>query len=114
MAFGLVRNRVTSNRNTTYKLRVPKDAYAQVAIYTDAPLLSGYASPKRVEDIKGSPMMTAERKGKGAVILFADDPNFRGTYLTTEKLFINSLFFSKAFIPARKVGDDANDATVEE
>ena len=59
-------------------------------------------------------MMTAERKGKGSVILFADNPNFRGTYLGSEKLFINSLFFSKAFRPARKVGEAVENAAVEE
>ena len=114
MAFGLVHNKVATNRNIVFKLPKPNDPYAQVALYTDAPVLSGYASPERAADIKGSAMMTAERKGKGSVILFADNPNFRGTYLGSEKLFINSLFFSKAFRPARKVGEAVENAHTEE
>ena len=113
MAFGLVRDKVASNRNTSLKLRIPKDPYAQVAVYSDAPLLSGYASEKRLGELKDSPMMTAERMGAGAVILFADNPNFRGTYVGVEKLFMNALFFSRAFDAARK-GDDAEDHAIEE
>ena len=32
---------------------------------------------------------------KGSVILFADDPNFRGYWYGTNRLFLNALFFSK-------------------
>jgi phosphohistidine swiveling domain-containing protein len=97
IAFGLVRPHVASNKNSTFTLPVPKDPYAQVAVYTDSPLVSGYSSDKRLGEIKGTPMLTAERMGDGAVILFADNPNFRATYLGTERLFLNALFLSKAF-----------------
>lgn len=112
MGFGFSRRMVASNRNTSFKLPVPKDPYAQVAVYTDSPLLSGYASDKRLEELKGTPMMTAERMGRGAVVLFADNPNFRATYLGTEKLFLNALFFSTAF--DRSFADDEEAQAVEE
>ena len=113
MAFGIVRPLAATNKNTSFKLKVPKDPYAQVAVYSDNPLLSGYASNKRLTEIKGSPMMTAERMGKGAVILFADNPIFRATYVGAEKLFINALFFSLAFESAN-MNDEADAETVEE
>ena len=113
MAFGIVRPLAATNKNTSFKLKVPKDPYAQVAVYSDNPLLSGYASNKRLAEIKGSPMMTAERMGKGAVILFADNPNFRATYVGAEKLFINALFFSRAFDSAN-MSDEADAEAVEE
>jgi len=113
MAFGIVRDKMATNRNTTIKLKAPKDPYARVAVYTEKPLLSGYASDARIEDLKGTPMMTAERMGDGSVILFADNPNFRATYLGSEKLFINALFFSRAFNAARK-GTDSGGADTEE
>ncbi|WP_286830331.1 MULTISPECIES: M14 family zinc carboxypeptidase [Kordiimonas] len=112
MGFGLVRRMVASNKNTSTKLPVPKDPYAQVAVYSDSPLLSGYASDRRIGELKGTPMMTAERLGDGAVILFADNPNFRATYLATEKLFLNALFFSTAF--DRSYADEADEQAVEE
>ena len=46
--------------------------------------------------------LIAERKGDGSVILFADDPNFRGIWYGTNKLFLNALFFSNAFEPPRE------------
>lgn len=113
LGFGYVRRLVTTNRNTSIILPVPEDPYAQVAVYTDQPLLSGYASDKRINEIKGTPMLTAERKGGGAVILFADNPNFRATYVGAEKMFLNALFFSTAFDRSR--GDeDAEAQAVEE
>lgn len=112
LGFGYVRRLVTTNRNTTILLPVPKDPYAQVAVYTSAPLQSGYASDQRIAEIKDTPMLTAERKGKGALILFADNPNFRATYLGAEKMFLNSLFFSSAFDRSR--GDEAADASAVE
>ncbi|MFC4348973.1 M14 family zinc carboxypeptidase [Kordiimonas lipolytica] len=112
MGFGLVRRMMASNKNTATKLPVPKDPYAQVAVYTESPLLSGYASERRISELKGTPMMTAERMGEGAIILFADNPNFRATYLGTEKLFLNALFFSTAF--DRSYADEADEQAVEE
>ena len=105
LGFGYARRLVTTNRNTSILLPVPADPYAQVAVYTEQPLLSGYASPRRIDEIKGTPMLTAERKGDGALILFADNPNFRATYLGAEKMFLNALFFSDAFDRSRAEED---------
>ena len=107
IAFGVTRDLLATHRNTTIKLPVPKDPYAQVAVYTESPLLSGYASPERQDQLKGSPAVIAERLGRGSVVLFADNPNFRATYLGAEKLFLNALFYSSAFRAAR--GDEEED-----
>jgi len=32
-------------------------------------------------------------EGQGRVILFSDNPNFRGTWYGTNKMFLNALFF---------------------
>ena len=61
-----------------------------------------------VEEIAGTPMMIAERRGRGSVILFTDNPNFRGTFFGTNKLFLNGLFFSRAFSAPRDDGRAAD------
>lgn len=115
LGFGYTRRNVTTNRNTSIVLPVPHDPYAQIAVYTNQPLLSGYASPRRLDEIKGTPMMTAERKGRGSVVLFSDNPNFRATYVGAEKLFLNALFFSTAFDRSRADEDaEAHSHAVEE
>ena len=63
--------------------------------------MSGYASEANQTLLQDTAALTAERMGKGSVILFADDPNFRAIWYGTNKLFLNSLFFSQAFDPPR-------------
>lgn len=101
---------IASMRNTTVVLQTPKSPVATIARYTDEPLLSGYASEKRIGEIAGSPMMTAERMGAGAVVLFADNPNFRAMFYGANKLFLNAIFFSRAFDSARSSEDGAESA----
>ena len=70
---------------------------ATVARYTQAPLLSGYISPKRHGELAGTAALIARRQGNGAVILFADNPNFRAFWYGTNGLFLNAVFFGGAF-----------------
>jgi hypothetical protein len=37
--------------------------------------------------------MVAGRFGRGAVVRLADDPNFRGFWYGTNKLYLNAIFF---------------------
>ena len=97
IGFGYADNDIASQRNTTIIFERPKNPYATVVQYVDEPLLSGYASPENQKKIAGSAMLIAERKGKGSVILFADNPNFRGIWYGNNKLFLNGLFFGTMF-----------------
>ena len=74
-------------------MELDPDPYANVARYTESPLLSGYASPENQERIAGTAAVIARRLGRGTVILLADNPNFRGFWYGTSKLFLNGLFF---------------------
>ncbi len=72
-------------------------AGATVARYTSSPLLSGYISPKRHGELADSAALIARRQGDGAVVLFADNPNFRAFWYGTNGLFLNAVFFGGAF-----------------
>lgn len=107
LAFGHERRALASHRNTTLRLEAPDNPYATVARYVaEEPVLSGYASERRQTEIAGSPMLIAERSGRGSVILFADNPNFRAIFLGTQKLFMNSLFFSDSFSAPRRDSEE--------
>lgn len=107
MAFGHQDRLLPSLRNTTLVLKTPQNPYATIARYLDdETVMSGYASARRISEIAGSPMMVAERLGRGSVILFADNPNFRATFLGTSRLFLNSLYWSRAFNAPYMSGDD--------
>lgn len=109
LGFGYSNRFLTMHRNEVFTLARPHDnPYAVPVEYTNDPLLSGYASEMRQEQIAGTPSVVAERMGRGAVILMADNPVFRGTYPGTEKLLMNAIFFSNLIDRPRgeyEVGD---------
>ncbi|WP_300542380.1 M14 family zinc carboxypeptidase [Maricaulis sp.] len=102
IGFGYADRFLALHRNTTLTLERPEDdPFAVVVEYTDAPLLSGYASQRRRDEIGGTPAVVAQRLGSGTVILFADNPNFRATYRGNEKMFMNAVFFGGLIDRAR-------------
>lgn len=80
-------------RNSNIFMKPAKNPYSTVAQYKDAPLVSGYISPENLEKLPGTSSVLVHQFGKGRVISFIDNPNFRGTWLGTNKLFFNALFF---------------------
>ena len=76
----------------------PHDAPGHtVGTYTDTPRISGYVSDPVEEMARESAALVAERRGRGEVILLMDNPNFRAFWYGTNGLFMNALFFGKAF-----------------
>jgi hypothetical protein len=71
-----------------------KKSGTNVSVYTAEPWLTGYLHPDNLKKIKNSTAIFSESIGGGTVVLFADNPNFRGTWFGTNKLFFNALFMS--------------------
>ncbi|MEM1379613.1 MAG: M14 family zinc carboxypeptidase [Pseudomonadota bacterium] len=96
LGFGYSDRFVPVQRNTTSVLDWPEsNPYAVVSAYPETDfVLSGYVSQKRRDQLAGTPAVIAEEVGRGQVVLFADNPLFRGTFLGTNKLFMNAIFFS--------------------
>jgi hypothetical protein len=97
LGYGYTRRAIASHRSGLLAFEPPENPYATVVKIPDNALLTGYSSLKNQQQLAGKAMLIAERKGKGSVILFSDDPNFRAYFYGTEKLFLNSLFFSGLF-----------------
>ncbi len=94
IGFGYSDRDLPVHRNTSFTLQRPEDnPFAVVAEYTEAPLLSGYASQRRQDEIAGTPAIIAQRHGRGTVVMFADNPTFRATFRGTERAFMNAIFF---------------------
>ena len=95
IGFGFADRDLPVHRNVWFTLERPEgNPYAVPVQYNDDPLLTGYASERRLEEIAGTPSVVAHRVKRGAVVLMADNPVFRGTYPGTEKLLMNAIFFS--------------------
>jgi hypothetical protein len=60
--------------------------------------LSGFVWPNNTERLlRGTTYVYEEPTGRGHVVLFAEDPNFRGFWRATTRLFFNSFLFPTAF-----------------
>ena len=71
-----------------------KNPYATVAKYTKSPHIDGFISKDNMNNyLKKSASIVVSPVGRGRVVLFADNPNFRGSWFGTNKLFFNALFF---------------------
>ena len=70
-----------------------KDDYSSVAVYSDDFHIDGYISESNRKDyIPGSASLIVSKIGSGRVVVFADNPNFRGSWYGTNKLFLNAIF----------------------
>ena len=55
---------------------------------------SGFIWPETEKRLAGSPYLIAEKLGRGHVLLFADDPNFRLLWPRLTRLFMNAVFLA--------------------
>ncbi len=81
--------------STFYEL--PSTPGQNVAMYSRSPLLSGYISEERLKQVSGSAALVAKNMGRGSVVAFMDNPNFRAFWYGSNRLFLNALFFGDAF-----------------
>lgn len=93
LAFGYRDNQIPVYKNNSVWLAPSKNEYATVAKYTKNPHVDGFITKKNMEEfLKPSASLVVSEVGRGRVILFADNPNFRGSWYGTNRLFLNALF----------------------
>jgi hypothetical protein len=93
IGYGYTQRKLSVYRNGSTFLMPSTNAYATVAQYTANPLVGGYLHPETGKKVKNSAAILVGQEGRGRVILFSDNPNFRGTWYGTNKLFLNALFY---------------------
>lgn len=93
LGFGYRSSSLPVYKNNTVFLQPSTNPYSTVAKYTKNPHIDGYISPTNLETyLKPSASLLVSRIGGGRVVLFADNPNFRGAWYGTNRLFLNALF----------------------
>ncbi|MHA7056750.1 M14 family zinc carboxypeptidase [Aquimarina sp. M1] len=104
LGFGYRRNLLPVYKNNEVFIAPSKNPYATVAKYTEKAHIDGYVSRDNYENyVKPSASLLASKVGGGRVILFADNPNFRGSWYGTNRLFLNALFLgSHIYVPEMK------------
>ncbi len=59
--------------------------------------LAGFIPQESQDLLAGSPYLMEETRGRGRVIMFADDPGFRGACEALQRLFLNGILMSPSF-----------------
>ncbi len=93
LTYGYLRDRLPVFRRGTMFLEPTLNPYGTPVQYTANPLLSGYISKENARQIANSAGVTVSQFGGGKVICMVDNPNFRGFWYGTNRLFLNAVFF---------------------
>ncbi|WP_175335432.1 M14 family zinc carboxypeptidase [Polaribacter reichenbachii] len=91
--FGYKNDKIALFRNSTMFLKADKNSYNNPIQYTAKPLLSGYISKENAKVIPNTVPFKVQRFGRGRVIVFTDNTNFRAFWFGTNKLLMNTIFF---------------------
>ena len=91
--FGYKNDKIALFRNSTLFIKADTKSYNNPIQYTEKPLLSGYISSENAKLIKNTVPFKVQKLGKGRVIVFTDNTNFRAFWLGTNKLLMNAIFF---------------------
>ena len=93
LAFGYRQDRIPVYKNNTVWLAPSKNEYSTVARYTEDPVIDGFITDENRDSfLEKSASLIVSPLGSGRVIMFADNPNFRGSWYGTNRLFLNALF----------------------
>ncbi len=93
ISFGYTKKSLPIFKNSTLFAEADKDSYNNPIRYTENPLLSGYISKQNLEKLKNTTTFKVTGLGKGKVIYFTDNTNFRAFWYGTNKLLMNAIFF---------------------
>jgi hypothetical protein len=100
LAFGYKSTTLPMFRNSALVMRQPDKPFVTVARYSKSPLLAGYTAEELHKQIAGSAAIVSHSFGKGKVIGFATNVNFRGVWYGTSRLMSNAIFMA-GFINAQ-------------
>jgi hypothetical protein len=106
LGFGFEERKIYIFRNGNTFLKPSRNPYGTVVKYTANPLVSGYISKTNLKRINNSASVVIANAGRGRVVLFADNPYFRGYWYGTARLFLNAVFFGQvASVPVPDVSE---------
>ena len=93
LGFGYQTSKLPIYKNNKVFLTPSKNVYSTVAKYTKNPHIDGFISNDNLNEfLKPSASLIVSPLGRGRVVMFADNPNFRGSWYGTNRLFLNALF----------------------
>ena len=93
LAFGYRDKQIPVYKNNSVWLKPSENEYATVAQYAKNAHVDGFITKKNTEEfLNNSASLIVSKLGGGRVVMFADNPNFRGSWYGTNRLFLNAIF----------------------
>ena len=100
LSFGYENNTLPVYKNNSVWLKPSKNQYSSVVQYQDDALIDGFMSENNKSKLNESVSLIVSKVGSGIAIMFADNPNFRGAWYGTNRLFLNAIFLGdRIYIP---------------
>jgi hypothetical protein len=93
LCFGYIKSKIPVFLGDTIFVSPGKNPYSTPAIMTDSPLMAGYIHKDELPLASNSAVAIIYGIGRGKIICFPGDPNFRAFWLGTNRLFANAIFF---------------------
>jgi hypothetical protein len=94
LAFGFTSTTLPMFRNSALVMRQTEKPFITVASYVKSPLMAGYSATELQQLIGGSAAIVSHNFGKGKVIGFVTNVNFRGVWYGTSRLMSNAIFMA--------------------
>tara|TARA_B100000424_G_scaffold48344_1_gene33805 strand:- start:2138 stop:2758 length:621 start_codon:yes stop_codon:yes gene_type:complete len=96
VAYGYGKTHPIFRRGTAF-FKLSDAPAANVGRYTSSPLISGYISEEKLDEMKNTASIISKKQDSGRIIMFADNPAFRAFWYGTHGLLMNAILFGKAF-----------------
>ncbi|MBC6993933.1 M14 family zinc carboxypeptidase [Neolewinella lacunae] len=93
LLFGMRRPEIPVFKRSTLLFEPSSNAYASPLMYREKALLSGYSPRGFEQQLSNTAAVVVSGIGGGRTISFADNPNFRGHWYGTNRVFLNAIFF---------------------
>lgn len=113
VGYGFTNKYVSVYKNGLTFFQKSTNPYNTVAQYLNDPVVGGYVHATTLKKMRNNPSILVGQEGMGRVVLFADEPNFRGAWYGTNKLFLNALFYGSLInvpsVVANELSEEAHD-----
>lgn len=106
LGYGLSDENLAVFKRGQFSFSEPKESFVSFARFNKNPLLAGYMSKANQSNLAEQTSMLVQAHGKGKLIAFTDDMNFRGFWLGTSRVFVNALYFGDVIRAVQKTKEE--------
>ncbi len=105
LAYGVEDSQLAVFKRGQFSFSEPREPFVSVARFNKKPLIAGYMSQANQDNLANKTSILVQGFGRGKLIAFTDDMNFRAFWLGTSRVFTNALYFGQIIKAPQKTAD---------